>query len=385
MKKALRIIGYIVLLFLALGAFLMTLGTIVTIPVVSSLVNYATIEYSHIFLPLCVALSVLSALMLIGKHRAVPVVLVALFVASLCMGGVAVGRTVQALRAEGADVGFFDVYRTHDFSAVQMDTEVYTTSSRGDVLLDVYYLPDEAATDRPIIIYIHGGGWTEGDRTKQAYRSRLFAMADYVSVSVDYDLSGPDAHLAATTEAQLTYAVAYMATNAARFGASKDRIYLIGDSAGGNLALDLAYKINDGTFAMAGETILPRIQGVCALYPVADPVLFYNNDDTLFGGPVKTMAQYYVGATPDEDPAAYAAITARNYLCADTPRTLLIVGTADTVVQPEASYDLYRRLQANGTTARLVEVPYANHAFDYVDGSFANNAVAQLTMAFFAD
>ena len=373
--KAIKIMGRIAIMVLAAISFLIALGTYAPIPVVGSVASYITIQYAYIFLPILGVLLVLAALYFV-KSKAFAVVAVVLVAAALCMSAVTYGQSVAAFRAAGAKVSILNVYLPHHFDEVQKDSAVYDHSDIGDVVLDVYYTPD--GTDKAVVVYIHGGGWTSGDRNNRLYSTQALALRGCVSISVDYDLSDADRHLAATCEKQLTRALGWVAQNAARYGGSADRIYLLGDSAGGNLALNVAYKVNAGAYAPINGTTLPIVAGVCALYPVADPAAFYNNPDLLFGAAAKKMCVDYTGVTPQQNSDAYSAITPAAFLSNATPPTLLIVGEGDKVVDPVDTYALHDALLQNGTDAQIVRIPYANHAFDYVAGGFGADGVVDL-------
>lgn len=382
MKKALWIFNIVLLTILALIAVALTVSLLVNIPAISSIAAFPALQYAHYFLPACLVLLIISALFLFGHNKAMPVILIILFAAALGLGGFAFGKAYKFCKDQGAEIKVWGAFQPKDFSALKKDTITYTTSPKGDVQLDVYTTAD-GRTGKPVVVYIHGGGWTSGSRNNLSYRTKTFAQDGYVSITVDYDLSDESNHLSATTELQLTYALAWVGQHATEYGGDPAHIFLIGDSAGGNLALDLAYKINGGVYLTAGETPLPHIEAVCALYPVADPAALYGSDDIVFGKGVKTVLEAYVGASPTDNPAAYAEITPANYLTPAAPRTLLIVGANDKLVDPQQSRDLLKALEANGTQAKLIEVPYVNHAFDYIDATFACDGVTAMAEKFF--
>lgn len=97
--------------------------------------------------------------------------------------------------------------------------------------LDVY---PTTRTGAPIMVFLHGGAWRGGDATAQAYAAETFtnAGAHWVvpefAVVMDVGLPG--------MVAQVRRAVAWVATNAARFGGDARRIYVAGHSSGGHLA-----------------------------------------------------------------------------------------------------------------------------------------------------
>jgi acetyl esterase/lipase len=161
--------------------------------------------------------------------------------------------------------------------------------------LDLYRPDDAAAGDRrPIVVYVHGGGWRTGDkRNAIADKVALFTGAGYLFASVDYRLS-PDPIDPAYPAGRIRFpdqpddvgeAIGWIDRNAAAFGGDPSRIILIGHSAGAQLvalvSTDPAYVSRwgvdprqlIGTVPLDGVYDIPR--AVAAAAP-ARRALFYN-------------------------------------------------------------------------------------------------------------
>ncbi len=113
----------------------------------------------------------------------------------------------------------------------------------------------------PTLVYFHGGGWVWANVDTHDRMTREYAAAGPVAVvSVDYALS-PEAKF---PQALLECAeiVRFVADHAAQWGLDPKRIFVGGDSAGGNLALATALLLRD--------TGGPALTGVLANYPVSD-------------------------------------------------------------------------------------------------------------------
>ena len=95
-------------------------------------------------------------------------------------------------------------------------------------------LPRNAATSRPAIVFIHGGGWTEGTRERGLPSLVHFVKKGYVAASIEYRLSG-EAIFPAQIE-DVRAAIAYVRTHANELGIDPHRIAVWGQSAGGHLA-----------------------------------------------------------------------------------------------------------------------------------------------------
>jgi acetyl esterase len=97
---------------------------------------------------------------------------------------------------------------------------------------------------RPVVVYLHGGGWVLGGLDTHDHLVReLTNAADAVVVSVDYRLAPEHPFPAAVEDAWV--AVHYVAEHAAELGGDPGRLAVAGDSAGGNLAAVTALRCRD--------------------------------------------------------------------------------------------------------------------------------------------
>ena len=137
-------------------------------------------------------------------------------------------------------------------------SDVFDGEGFRPLTLDLYLPASQVRGGAPVIIYVHGGGWTSGHtRHSGAFENWPGVLASlagrgYVVASLNYRLSGEAPSPAAAQDVKS--AVRWLRGNATRFGVDKRRIGISGGSAGGQLA------------ALAGTSC-----GVAALEPpVAD-------------------------------------------------------------------------------------------------------------------
>ncbi|QHC60019.1 alpha/beta hydrolase [Rathayibacter sp. VKM Ac-2760] len=137
---------------------------------------------------------------------------------------------------------------------------------------DVFRSP--LAGPRPTVVWIHGGGWVAGHRRDVDPYLRMLAGAGYTAVSLDYSRA-PEA-LHPTAPRQLLAALEHLRRSAGRLGIARDRLVLAGDSAGAQLASQLATAITNPSYARAAglTTTLPvdALRAVvlhCGVYDVA--------------------------------------------------------------------------------------------------------------------
>lgn len=106
-------------------------------------------------------------------------------------------------------------------------------------MLDVYK-PTTRSTGvgepmlRPILIYIHGGGWAIGDKSRVSEKPDWAFRNDWILVSVNYRLSPEVMHPEHARD--VAAAVSYVHEHAAEIGGDPDRIVIMGHSAGAHLA-----------------------------------------------------------------------------------------------------------------------------------------------------
>lgn len=113
----------------------------------------------------------------------------------------------------------------------------------------------------PLLVFFHGGGFIVGDLDSHDEVARvLTAQLKCTTVAVDYRLAPEHPFPAAPDDcfAALTWAVAH----ASELGADASRTFVVGDSAGGNLAAVTARRARD-----AGR---PTLKGQVLIYPVTD-------------------------------------------------------------------------------------------------------------------
>jgi acetyl esterase len=125
-----------------------------------------------------------------------------------------------------------------------------------------FYTPENTNKDSnlPVIVYYRGGGWVIADLdTYDASASAIARKAKAIVVSVDYPMAPEHKFPAAHDEAFEAYK--YVVKNAKGWGGNPDRIAIVGESAGGNLAIATALAARNQRMTIPVAVI--------AVYPVA--------------------------------------------------------------------------------------------------------------------
>ena len=383
LKTILKVIFSIVFILIALINFMMVFGTYFDqVPIFGTIGNVFTVTFAHYWLIFVLAIVVICFVLALVMHsRLLHAVWIISFTTFL-FGVFIIFSVIYNLNGQGGDTDFFKSYTKQTYTGVSKQTKQYEDKISNNSYLDIYYKND-GTTDKPVILYIHGGGWTSGSRTNKEYYLEQFAENGYIAVSAEYDLSTQNDHKVKTNEEQLTYAVAWIENNIKEYGGNTARFYLIGDSAGGNLALDLSYKINKGDYKEVETTVLPKVKAVSVLYPVTDMISLYHNINSLLADKVKEMVYAYMGTTPEEDKDLYDQVSPINYVSDQAPATLVLVGNQDAVVQSSQSSSLNEKLSVMGVDNKLIKVPFANHLFDMGGTNVGAQAYMNLTLYWF--
>lgn len=104
--------------------------------------------------------------------------------------------------------------------------------------LDVFEPKGTAAVPRPVILWVYGGGFVAGSAARVADYATMLAHAGYTVASLDYGLAPGSRYPVPVRQANA--ALRYLHTDAARYGGDPARIVLGGDSAGAQIASQLA-------------------------------------------------------------------------------------------------------------------------------------------------
>jgi acetyl esterase/lipase len=123
-------------------------------------------------------------------------------------------------------------------SAVSEHRVAVTVADAPTAYLDIYTPDGTGGKPRPMILWIHGGGFLSGSAANVADYATLLAHAGYTVASLDYSLA-PGAKYPVPVR-QANAALAYLRGNASQLGGDPTRIVLGGDSAGAQITSQLA-------------------------------------------------------------------------------------------------------------------------------------------------
>ncbi len=244
-----------------------------------------------------------------------------------------------------------DLFRGLGLPSLAPATRAYATRDGVKLEMDVLTAGERRGA-APGLLVIHGGGWSGGTRREFDGLSRYLAARGYVVASVDYRLAPRWPFPAASQD--VADALTFLKTHGAELGMDPGRIVVLGRSAGGHLALLLAYTAHD-----------PAIRGVVSFYGPTDLPYGYEHpaDPRVFDS--SAALTRVMGGRLSARRGAYEAASPIRFVTGASPPTLLIHGTPDELVDIEQARRLDRRLRDAGVRHLLIELPWASHGCDY--------------------
>ena len=180
----------------------------------------------------------------------------ALLVAAMGGGAFAGTNPLEDFNSEPLTDTFRSTYSTVGDATVNVDVPY---GLDGAQKYDVY-LP-ASASNAPIIVMIHGGAWTGGDKQADDVaeaKAGYFVSKGYIFVSLNYRLLPQSDPL--IQAADVARGIANIQTNASKWGGDKNKIVLMGSGAGGHIAALLSSNpslaSDQGASSWAGAVVL---------------------------------------------------------------------------------------------------------------------------------
>lgn len=223
---------------------------------------------------------------------------------------------------------------------------VYTKIGARELHLDLY-LPKSGSGSFPAVVYVHGGGWSGGNKSAFSRQAAHMAAKGFVGACVEYRLSGEAQYPAALDDVKA--AIRWMRANAATYRVRPDRIGAAGGSAGGHLV------------ALAGVTGSgdEAVQAVAAFNPAVDFLDFGKRA----AANAQNSVSKFLGKSFAEDPKLWESASPLARVHKKAPPFLFLHGTADPTVPYKQSTDMQAALKKAGVKAELFSAPEAVHGF----------------------
>jgi len=270
---------------------------------------------------------------------------------------------------------------------------IYRQVKRIDAVrgLRMTLLVPRTSNPKPAILYVPGGGFTTAAHRKFIEMRLALAQAGFVVAAAEYRVV-PDVFPAPLEDGKA--AVRYLRTHADDYGIDRDRIGVIGDSAGGWLAQMLAMTGDSTDFDRAdGLDMSSSVQAAVSLYGISDlrniGAGFSDEIGEVHASTASTEALLvhgvafgdFPGATIGSDPAKALAASPLGHLEGTKPPLLLMHGRDDDLVSPLQSQQMATALCERGAAVDYVVVDGAGHG----DGPWFQPALIDHVVTWFVD
>ncbi len=254
-------------------------------------------------------------------------------------------------------------------------------ASRRDLKMDLIVPKNRTAHPAcPTIVWICGGAYRVVNRTVWLPEMMRFARAGYVVASIEYRTSNEASFPAQLIDVKS--AVRFLRAHAKEFCVDPDRIYAMGESAGGTMASLLGVTGDQKEFDQGDHLDQASdVQGVVDYYGVVDlsdasaerdrmsAATNQSNDVPYFA------FEEFLGVGYGKAEAEKAS--AVQYISEKTPPFMILHGTKDTVVSMAQSEKLYDALQKKGVPCEFLVIKDAAHGDDLFYQDEVNDAVLQ--------
>ncbi len=251
-------------------------------------------------------------------------------------------------------------------------------------LLDIY-LPQNAGANTPLIVWVHGGAWMLNDKyADMNYMKNTvkgFIDSGYALASIDYRYSTQAVFPAQIQDCNR--ALEYLYQHAEKYKLDKNRVAVIGFSAGGHLASLMALSNNNDVKEFYAGGIKTHFKIKCALdfYGPSDFVVLAGSTDTSVNN-ARNPVSILLGALPLVRPDLAKIASPVTYIDKTDPPFLIVQGEKDQSVPNTQSILLSAWLTLAGVKNQLIIVPNAPHYGEMFDADYIRKNIFAFLAAY---
>ena len=216
-------------------------------------------------------------------------------------------------------------------------------------MLDAY-IPKNVQPNARVIVYIHGGGWTRGDKSEFPPQliEELAGKRGYLVVSMNYRLVKDGQNRFPAQMEDVKKALEFLSKNANKYEYNGNEYALMGGSAGAHLAMLYAYRYDEKK----------QIKTVIDLWGPTD---FTDKSVRPDGSNADNIVINFLGEKDENAQIAKDASPAYHLTKETAVPTILFHGGQDPLVNVSQAENLYKKLQALGIPAQLEIYPEEKH------------------------
>lgn len=291
-------------------------------------------------------------------------------------------RIVLGVSAAGGSVNPVYGLWLRSMKATGPDKTVIYRTVNNQELYAAIYKPEPSNGTAPVLLYIHGGGFMTGSFVETDADLRWFADQGWLVISVEYRLWTNETATWNKAPEDVACALAWVQSNAANYGGDAERLSLLGDSAGGNLAINLANAAALGLVdSDCGPVQTPA--AVVVQYPAVDPLAIYEHGYPVSGFEPRMLVSGYIGGDPYVFPDRVRAVSSYTYLSNMAPPTLILSPENDGLVPSWSVLRFSDEARIAGADVELVRIPFASHVYNQIAvNSIGNQARRSITQRY---
>lgn len=237
---------------------------------------------------------------------------------------------------------------------------------------DLYLPAERGRSSYGLVVYLHAGGFTSGDKRDDEDILKRFCAMGYVAAGVNYTLRTAENEASVYTQSlEIRSSIPAIVEAAGRLGYPVQEMAIAGGSAGGCLALLYAYRD-------AQEAPVP----VRLVFEMVGPASFCHADWKPYGldrSPEAAAGLFSIMSGRDITPAMIEAndyaeavrdISAADWVSESSPPTLCAYGTYDKICPFDCALPLRAALEANGVPHDFIVFPHSGHGLQNDDRQY---------------
>ena len=239
----------------------------------------------------------------------------------------------------------------------------YTDTGNPRHRLDLYLPKNRKSGKLPVIVFFHGGGWMQGDKSYGAAGLTPFLRTgQYAGVSVGYRLSGEAQWPAQIHDCKA--AIRWLRANASKYALDADHIGVWGMSAGGHLVLMLG--VSGDVPELEGDIgpykgVSSKVAAVANFFGVSELLAIVGQPSDIDRTRSDAPEAKLIGGGLRENPEKAKAASPITYVTAKNPPVLTVHGTKDRTVPYDQAVRLDAALRKAGVPSYFVTVKGGGH------------------------
>ena len=263
------------------------------------------------------------------------------------------------------------------FTLARPDVEVirdinYTVGGRR-ARLDIYRPADTDLADAPVLVQVHGGGWSIGTKEREGLLlMNRMAQRGWICVAMNYRLAPKHPFPAQIVDVKR--AIAWTREHISAYGGDPSYLVLTGGSAGGHLAALAALTPDEPSYQPGFEEADTSVVGCVPFYGIYD-LAGLTGERSVTAMRDQFLAPRVFKKDPVTDRDDFVRASPLAQVSADAPDFFVLHGANDSLVDVRQARAFVDRLKAESrATVTYAEFPGAHHAFE-VFGSIRSHHV----------